>query len=183
MRVMAELAQEFSHDELRVSHEQNVILPHVHRADLPTVYSALRAAGLATANIRLISDIITCPSIDYCALATVRSIPIAQQIATHFAELKLENDIGPLKLKISVSINAWAITMWDISAFWAWSAQGWRATKSPLAVMRALRRKSARGPALGLEPMRLYPRLSVWCLAIWRSSPTSMRRFCKATYV
>jgi sulfite reductase (NADPH) hemoprotein beta-component len=106
MRVMAELAQEFSHDELRISHEQNVILPHVHRADLPTVYSALRAAGLATANIGLISDIIACPGMDYCALATARSIPIAQQIATHFAELKLEYDIGPLKLKISGCINA-----------------------------------------------------------------------------
>ena len=105
MRVMAELAQEFSHDELRISHEQNVILPHVHRADLPTVYSALRAAGLATANIGLISDIIACPGMDYCALATARSIPIAQQVATHFAELKLEHDIGPFKLKISGCIR------------------------------------------------------------------------------
>ena len=106
MRVMADLAREFSHDELRISHEQNVILPHVHRADLPDVYSALRAADLATANIGLISDIIACPGMDYCALATARSIPIAQKIATRFAELKLEHDIGPLKLKISGCINA-----------------------------------------------------------------------------
>ena len=106
MRVMADLAREFSHDELRISHEQNVILPHVHRSDLPAVYSALRAADLATANIGLISDIIACPGMDYCALATARSIPIAQKIATRFAELKLEHDIGPLKLKISGCINA-----------------------------------------------------------------------------
>jgi sulfite reductase (NADPH) hemoprotein beta-component len=106
MRVIAELAREFSHDELRISHEQNVILPHVHRSDLPAVYRALRAADLATANIGLISDIIACPGMDYCALATARSIPIAQQIATRFAELKLEHDIGPLKLKISGCINA-----------------------------------------------------------------------------
>ena len=106
MRAMAQLAREFSHDELRISHEQNVILPHVHRSDLPAVYRTLQATDLATANIGLISDIIACPGMDYCALATARSIPIAQQIATRFAELKLEHDIGPLKLKISGCINA-----------------------------------------------------------------------------
>ena len=106
MRVMADLAREFSHDELRISHEQNVILPHVHRSGLPTAYSAWRAADLATANIGLISDIIACPGMDYCALATARSIPIAQKITTRFAELKLEHGIGPLKLKISGGINA-----------------------------------------------------------------------------
>ncbi len=81
MRVMADLAETYGHDELRISHEQNVILPHVHKADLPAVYQALRAADLATANIGLISDIIACPGMDYCALATARSIPIAQEIA------------------------------------------------------------------------------------------------------
>ena len=106
MRVMSELAKKFSHDELRISHEQNVILPHVHRSDLPTVYRALRTANLATANIGLISDIIACPGMDYCALATARSIPIAQQIATRFAKLELEHDVGLLKLKISGCINA-----------------------------------------------------------------------------
>ncbi|MEM1067074.1 MAG: nitrite/sulfite reductase, partial [Pseudomonadota bacterium] len=93
-------------DELRISHEQNVILPHVHRRDLPAVYSALRAAGLATANIGLASDIIACPGMDYCALATARSIPIAQDIAKRFDELKLEHEVGPLKIKISGCINA-----------------------------------------------------------------------------
>jgi sulfite reductase (NADPH) hemoprotein beta-component len=106
MRVMADLAERYGHDELRISHEQNVILPHVHKADLPAVHAALREVGLATANIGLISDIIACPGMDYCALATARSIPIAQQIAERFKALKLEHDIGPLKLKISGCINA-----------------------------------------------------------------------------
>ncbi|MBF9050040.1 nitrite/sulfite reductase [Roseobacter sp. HKCCD9010] len=106
MRVMADLAETYAHDELRISHEQNVILPHVPRRHLPAIYAALRDAGLATANIGLISDIIACPGMDYCALATARSIPIAQEIATRFDELKLEHDVGPLKIKISGCINA-----------------------------------------------------------------------------
>jgi sulfite reductase (NADPH) hemoprotein beta-component len=106
MRVMADLAAQYGHDELRISHEQNVILPHVHRADLPAVHARLKAEGLGTANIGLISDIIACPGMDYCALATARSIPIAQQIATRFDDLKLEHDVGPLKIKISGCINA-----------------------------------------------------------------------------
>jgi len=106
MRVIASLAHRFGHDEIRISHEQNVILPHVHKSDLPQVHAELKAAGLATANIGLISDIIACPGMDYCALATARSIPIAQQIATRFDDLKLEHDIGHLQIKISGCINA-----------------------------------------------------------------------------
>ncbi|MCB5198326.1 nitrite/sulfite reductase [Loktanella sp. TSTF-M6] len=106
MRALADIAETYGHDELRISHEQNVILPHVHQSDLPAVYAALRAADLATANIGLASDIIACPGMDYCALATARSIPIAQQIATRFDELKLEHEVGPLKIKISGCINA-----------------------------------------------------------------------------
>ncbi len=106
MRVLADIAERFGHDELRISHEQNVILPHVHKSDLPEVYALLRDNGLATANIGLISDIIACPGMDYCALATARSIPIAQEIATRFDELKLEHEIGDLKIKISGCINA-----------------------------------------------------------------------------
>ena len=106
MRVMASLARKYGHDELRISHEQNVILPHVHKSDLLAIYVELRVADLATANIGLISDIIACPGMDYCALATARSIPIAQEIATRFDELKLEHEIGPLKIKISGCINA-----------------------------------------------------------------------------
>ncbi len=106
MRVMADLAERYGYNELRISHEQNVILPHVHRGDLPAIYATLRAAGLATANIGLASDIIACPGMDYCALATARSIPVAQEIATRFDELKLEHEVGPLKIKISGCINA-----------------------------------------------------------------------------
>ena len=106
MRVMADLAKTYAYDELRVSHEQNIILPHVLKKHLWVIYQKLVEAGLATANIGLTSDIIACPGMDYCALATARSIPIAQEIATHFEALKIEHDIGPLKIKISGCINA-----------------------------------------------------------------------------
>ncbi|MBO9464509.1 nitrite/sulfite reductase [Tropicibacter sp. R15_0] len=106
MRVMADIAKEFGHNELRISHEQNVVLPHVHKDDLPEIHARLKAHDLATANIGQISDIIACPGMDYCALATARSIPVAQQIATRFDELKLEHDIGHLQIKISGCINA-----------------------------------------------------------------------------
>ncbi|MQQ07449.1 nitrite/sulfite reductase [Epibacterium sp. SM1979] len=106
MNVMADLAEQFAYGELRISHEQNVILSHVHKSDLPAIHAKLKEAGLATANVGLISDIIACPGMDYCALATARSIPVAQDIATRFDELKLEHEIGALKIKISGCINA-----------------------------------------------------------------------------
>jgi sulfite reductase (NADPH) hemoprotein beta-component len=106
MRVLADVADDYGYGELRISHEQNVILPHVAKADLPALQARLKTAGLGTANIGLVSDIIACPGMDYCALATARSIPIAQEIATRFEELKLEHEIGPLKIKISGCINA-----------------------------------------------------------------------------
>ena len=106
MRVMADLAEKYSHNDLRISHEQNVILPHVHKSDLPAIHATLAQVGLATANVGLLSDIIACPGMDYCALATARSIPVAQEIALRFEELKLEHEIGPLKIKISGCINA-----------------------------------------------------------------------------
>jgi sulfite reductase (NADPH) hemoprotein beta-component len=106
MRVVADLAERFAHDEIRVSHEQNLVLPHVALGHLPEVWRELKAHGLATANAGLLSDIIACPGMDYCALATARSIPVAQEIATHFERLKLEHDVGPLKIKISGCINA-----------------------------------------------------------------------------
>ena len=106
MRIMADIADKYAYDELRVSHEQNIILPHVPKSHLLQVYEALSKADLGTSNIGLVSDIIACPGLDYCSLATARSIPIAQQIATHFDKLKLEHDIGPLKIKISGCINA-----------------------------------------------------------------------------
>jgi len=106
MRLLADLADAYGHGELRVAHTQNVVLPHVARAHLPALHAALRAAGLGTANVGLASDIISCPGMDYCALATARSISVAQEIATRFDALKLEHDVGPLKLKISGCINA-----------------------------------------------------------------------------
>ena len=106
MRVLADLAEEYGHGELRVSHEQNVILPHVPRRHLPAVYARLRDAGLATGNVGLISDIIACPGMDYCALATARSIPVAQEIARSFEDIDRQRDIGTLKIKISGCINA-----------------------------------------------------------------------------
>lgn len=106
MRVMADLAERYGHSDLRISHEQNVILPHVHKSDLPALHAALAQVGLATANVGLISDIIACPGMDYCALATARSIPIATQIAERFQALDLEHEVGPLKIKISGCINA-----------------------------------------------------------------------------
>jgi sulfite reductase (NADPH) hemoprotein beta-component len=106
MRLIADLAERYGHSEIRISHEQNVILPHVHKSDLPVLHAALVQAGLGTANVGLISDIIACPGMDYCALATARSIPIATEIAEHFKALDLEHEVGPLKIKISGCINA-----------------------------------------------------------------------------
>ncbi|ESZ61858.1 nitrite/sulfite reductase [Mesorhizobium sp. L103C131B0] len=106
MEAVADIAEKYAFDELRVSHEQNLILPHVARADLKAVYDALVDIGLATANSNLISDIIACPGLDYCALATARSIPIAQEISLRFASLERQREIGELKLKISGCINA-----------------------------------------------------------------------------
>jgi len=104
--VMADLAETYSFDELRVTHAQNIVLPHVAKRDLYAVWQGLRDAELANANLDLISDIIACPGLDYCSLANARSIPVAQKIATRFADLDRQRDLGELKLKISGCINA-----------------------------------------------------------------------------
>ena len=104
MLALAELAEQVGFAELRVSHEQNIVLPHVAQVDLMTVFDRLTQEGLATANIGLVSDLIACPGMDYCALATARSIPIGQQIARRYQHL--EPKLGPLKIKISGCINA-----------------------------------------------------------------------------
>ena len=104
--VMADLAERYSFDELRVTHAQNIVLPHVKKADLYAVWQALTEADLATPNLDLISDIIACPGLDYCSLANARSIPVAQKIAKRFADLDRQRDLGELKLKISGCINA-----------------------------------------------------------------------------
>jgi sulfite reductase (NADPH) hemoprotein beta-component len=106
MDAVADLAEDYSADELRVSHEQNLVLPHVALEDLPAVYDRLASVGLATPNAGLVSDIIACPGLDYCALATARSIPIAQRISEHFGDGARAKEVGPLKIKISGCINA-----------------------------------------------------------------------------
>jgi sulfite reductase (NADPH) hemoprotein beta-component len=106
MNVVADLAERYSLDEVRVHYTQNLILPHVKQDDLPTVWAALEAAGLATPNIDLITDIIACPGLDYCSLANARAIPIAQHIAERFADPARAELIGEMKIKISGCINA-----------------------------------------------------------------------------
>ena len=106
MLLLADLAERYGHSDLRIAHDQNVVLPHVHKSDLFALYGELKAAGLATANAGLISDIIACPGMDYCALATARSIPIAQDIADHFRARELEDEIGKFNIRISGCINA-----------------------------------------------------------------------------
>ena len=104
--LVADLAEGYSFDELRVTHAQNLVLPHVRKADLYAVWQELAAAGLATANLDLVSDIIACPGLDYCSLANARSIPVAQKIAERFADLDRQRDLGELKIKISGCINS-----------------------------------------------------------------------------
>ncbi|MDE2597064.1 MAG: nitrite/sulfite reductase, partial [Sphingomonadales bacterium] len=104
IRLMADLAKEYAFDELRVTHAQNIVLPHVRKADLYTLWQKLDAAGLGTANLDLVGDIIACPGLDYCSLANARSIPVAQKISQRMAAK--EQQIGELKLKISGCINA-----------------------------------------------------------------------------
>ena len=106
MDAVADIAERYAFDEIRVSHEQNLILPHVARADLKVVYDALVAEGLASANAGLITDIIACPGLDYCALANARSISVAQELSQRFASQARQEEIGELKLKISGCINA-----------------------------------------------------------------------------
>ena len=106
MDAVADIAEEYAFDEIRVSHEQNLILPHVALADLESVYRGLVAVGLETANAGLITDIIACPGLDYCALANARSIPLAQEISTRFGSAERQAEIGELKIKISGCINA-----------------------------------------------------------------------------
>ncbi|MDR6102283.1 sulfite reductase (NADPH) hemoprotein beta-component [Agrobacterium larrymoorei] len=106
MDVVADIAAEYAFDEIRISHEQNIILPHVALADLEPVYRALQGAGLATANAGLITDIIACPGLDYCALANARSIPVSQEISRRFGAPERQAEIGELKIKISGCINA-----------------------------------------------------------------------------
>ena len=106
MEGVADIADAYSFGEIRVSHEQNLVLPHVAIEDLPVVWRTLGRLGFAEANVGKITDIIACPGLDYCALANARSIPVAQRISNHFAAIARQHDIGDLKIKISGCINA-----------------------------------------------------------------------------
>ncbi|HEX4710014.1 nitrite/sulfite reductase [Phenylobacterium sp.] len=106
MEVIADLAERYGQGDIRVTHEQNLVLPHVKLDDAPAVWAALAQAGLATPNMNLVSDIIACPGLDYCALANARSISVAQHIAEKFADQDRAERVGELKVKISGCINA-----------------------------------------------------------------------------
>ena len=106
MDAVAALAERFSFGEIRVTHAQNLVLPHVAQRDLYAVWQTLKVHDLAAANLGLVSDIIACPGLDYCTLANARSIPVAQRISRRFADLERQNDIGELGIKISGCINA-----------------------------------------------------------------------------
>jgi len=106
MEVVADLGERYGHGDIRVTHEQNLVLPHVKLDDVPAVWAALRDAGIATPNINLVSDIIACPGLDYCALANARAISIAQLIADKFRDPDRAENVGELKIKISGCINA-----------------------------------------------------------------------------
>ncbi len=106
MDAIADLADRYSFGEVRVGHEQNLVLPHVAQRDLPAVWRALDAVGVALPNVNLISDIISCPGLDYCSLANARSIPIAQELTRRFRNLDLQRDLGRIHVNISGCINA-----------------------------------------------------------------------------
>jgi len=106
MEALADLAERYSLGELRVAHEQNLVLPNVRKQDLHRLWQELGEHGLADANIGLITDIISCPGLDFCNLANARAIPIAQRISRHFADPALQAEIGPITLNISGCINA-----------------------------------------------------------------------------
>ena len=103
---IADLAEQYSFGEVRVTHEQNLVLPHVKKADLFALWQKLVEQELATSNAGLLSDIIACPGLDYCTLANARAIPVAQDIAKRFADIERQRDVGELKIKISGCINA-----------------------------------------------------------------------------
>jgi sulfite reductase (NADPH) hemoprotein beta-component len=106
MDAIADLADRYSFGEARVGHEQNLVLPHVAQRDLPALWRGLDAVGVATPNIGLVSDIISCPGLDYCSLANTRSIPVAQELTRRFRDLDLAHDLGRLHINISGCINA-----------------------------------------------------------------------------
>ncbi len=106
MDAIADLAERYSFGEIRVGHEQNLVLPHVRQRDLCALWQMLHKIGVATPNVGLVSDIISCPGLDYCSLANTRSIPVAQELTRRFADLALAQNLGRLHINISGCINA-----------------------------------------------------------------------------
>ncbi len=106
MDAIASLADRYSFSEIRVAHEQNLVLPHVAQRDLPVLWEQLEKIGVATPNVGLVSDIIACPGLDYCSLANTRSIPVAQELTRRFKNLGTQRELGRLHINISGCINA-----------------------------------------------------------------------------
>ncbi|HVY90990.1 MAG TPA: nitrite/sulfite reductase [Hyphomonadaceae bacterium] len=106
MRAAADIAEKYGYDDIRVAHEQDLVLPHVKLDDVPSVYAALKAAGLHASNAGLGSDIICCPGMDYCNLSNARSISVANEIQSLFADPDFEDEVGTLHVNVSGCINA-----------------------------------------------------------------------------
>jgi sulfite reductase (NADPH) hemoprotein beta-component len=106
MEALADLADEYSFGEIRVTHRQNLVLPHVRQDGLEALWRALDALDLATPNLMRVSDIVACPGLDYCGLATARSIPVAQRLSERLSEIDDCHDLGELTINISGCINS-----------------------------------------------------------------------------
>jgi len=160
MRVIADLAARYGHGDIRVSHEQNALLPHVHKSDLPALFAALKPAGLAIANAGLISDIIACPGMGYCSLATARSIPVAKKIAEHFQARDAEREIDQIKVKTSGCINACGRHHLGHIGIPGLEKGGVESYQITLSGDGGRRRRSGRGRGRALPMTRSCPRLS-----------------------
>jgi sulfite reductase (NADPH) hemoprotein beta-component len=106
MRAAGDIAETYGLDDIRVAHEQDLVLPHVKLDDVPAVYAALKAAGMASSNAGMGSDIISCPGLDYCNLSNARSISVANEIQALFADPEFEDEVGTLHINVSGCINA-----------------------------------------------------------------------------
>jgi sulfite reductase (NADPH) hemoprotein beta-component len=106
MRAIADIGERYGFDDIRVAHEQDVVLPHVKLDDVPAVYAALKTSGLHASNAGMGSDIIACPGLDYCNLSNARSISVANEIQAVFADPEFEDEVGTLHVNVSGCINA-----------------------------------------------------------------------------
>jgi len=106
MRIVADLAERYGFDDVRVAHEQDLVLPHVKLDDIPAVYDSLKRAGLHASGAGLGSDVIACPGLDYCNLSNARSISVANEVQAVFADPDFEDEVGPLHINVSGCINA-----------------------------------------------------------------------------